>query len=489
MIMNRLPPWAWLVVLAAVPVGAATRVDPALPAAAQSGDRAAVARLLWQGADPASPGADGTTALHWAVYRDDAAMTGLVLAAGSAVDAVNRNGMTALSLACTNANAAIVEQLLAAGADPHRAPNGEPPILTCARTGNPVAVAALLDHGAAVDARETWRCQTPLMWAAAEGHAAVVELLLSRGADVDAVTEEGGFTALTFAVRQGALESARLLIDAGADVDVQATTTGESLLQVAIKNRHYSIAELLLERGANPRAADKGGRTALHALVTARGPVNRERAPGIEDTSDGLDLMRALLAAGADPDAMTSGLPKLSDALVPSAIRPIIDNAVNTGGSTPLLLAAQAADAEAMRVLLAGGADPLASTYGGTTALMLAAGLVFVEGSQRFRPESDALEAVRLALESGVDVNAVNEHGQTALHGAVYRAANTIIAALIDAGARTDLADERGRTPLALAEQGFNQVASVIRRERAAELLRRFESERPAGPTRQARLP
>jgi ankyrin repeat protein len=394
-----------------------------------------------------------------------------------------------LSLACTNANAALVARLLEAGADPHRAPSGEPPILTCARSGNPAAVAALLDGGASVDARETWRCQTPLMWAAAEDHAEVVKLLLVRGADVDTATEEGRFTALTFAARQGALESARLLIDEGADVDARAATTGETLLQVAIKNRHYAIASLLLRRGANPRAADKGGRTALHALVTARAPVSRERAPGVEDSSDGLDLMRALLAAGADPDAMTAGLPKLADALVPSAIRPIIDNAVNTGGATPLLLAAQAADFEAMRVLLAGGADPLATTYGGTTALMLAAGLVFVEGSQRFRSESDALEAVRLALEAGTDVNAINEHGQTALHGAVYRAANTVIEALIGAGARTDLADERGRTPLALAEQGFNQVASVIRRERAAELLRRLESQRLAGPTREARVP
>jgi ankyrin repeat protein len=487
--MKRRSPWAWLVILVAAPLGAATAADPALPAAAERGDRAAVARLLWQGADPASPGVDGTTALHWAVYRDDAAMTGLLLAAGAAVDGVNRNGSTALSLACTNANADMVDLLLAAGADPHRAPNGEPPILTCARTGNPTAVAALLDHDAAVDARETWRCQTPLMWAAAEGHAAVVKLLLSRGADADALTEEGSFTALTFAVRQGALESARLLIDAGADVDVRAATTGENLLQVAIKNRHYAIASLLLAHGANPRAADKGGRTALHALVTARAPVSRQRAPGVEDSSDGLDLMRALLAAGADPDARTAGLPKLSDALVPSAIRPIIDNAVNTGGATPLLLAAQAADVEAIRVLLAGGADPLATTYGGTNAVMLAAGLVFVEGSQRFRPESDALAAVRLALESGVDVNAVNEHGQTALHGAVYRAANTIIEALVAAGARTDLADERGRTPLALAEQGFNQVASVIRRERAAELLRRLESERVAVRVREARVP
>jgi ankyrin repeat protein len=475
--------------IVALPASAATRVDSTLSEAARNGDRLAVARALFAGIEADSPGSDATTALHWAVYHDDEATAALLIAAGAAVDAANRNGTTALALACTNANAAMVVRLLEAGADPGRAPNGEPPILTCARTGNPAAVAALLDGGAEVDARETWRCQTPLMWAAAEDHVEVVKLLVARGADVRATTEEGGFTALTFASRQGALESARVLLDAGADVDALAEATGESLLQVAIKNRHYSIALLLLEHGARAGAADKGGRTALHALVTARAPVSRERAPGVESSSDGLDLMRALLAAGANPNAMTAGVPKLSDALVPSAIRPIIDNAINTGGATPFLLAAQAADVEAMRALVAGGADPRATTYGGSTALMLAAGLVFVEGSQRFRPESEALEAVRLSLELGADVNATNEHGQTALHGAVYRAANTIIEELARAGARTDLVDERGRTPLALAEQGFNQVASVIRRERAAELLRQLDKELLAGSARQARVP
>ena len=316
------------------------------------------------------------------------------------------------------------------------------------------------------------------MWAAAEDHVEVVKLLIARGADVRATTEEGGFTALTFAARQGALESARSLVAAGADVDALAATTGESLLQVAIKNRHYSIASLLLEHGASANAADKGGRTALHALVTARAPVSRERAPGVEDSSDGLDLMRALLAAGANPDAMTAGLPKLSDALVPSAIRPIIDNAINTGGATPFLLAAQAADVEAMRVLAAGGADPRATTYGGTTALMLAAGLVFVEGSQRFRPESEALEAVRLALELGVDVNAINEHGQTALHGAVYRAANTIIEELARRR-RADRPRRRARANAARAGRAGLQPGgerdSPRARRRAAAAARRAD--------------
>jgi ankyrin repeat protein len=477
--------WLWLAIVLILPSSGSTAVEPMLAQAARDGDRSAVANLLWRGADPDSPGPDGTTALHWGVYHDDEATVALLLAAGAEVGAVNRNGATVLSLACLNANAAMVSRLLLAGADPDRAPTGEPPILGCARTGNPEAVARLLDGGAEIDARDAWRCQTPLMWAAAEGHAPVVRLLLDRGAEVQAVSE-AGFTALTFAAREGRDEIARLLLDAGAEVNVRAES-GESLLHVAVKNRHYSIAALLLARGAAPNAADSGGRTALHVLVQARAPVNRERPPGTQDPDDGLGLMKALLQAGADPNAMTAGSPRLADALVPSAIRPIIDNALNTGGATPFLLAAQAADVEALRVLLEGGADPLATTYGGSTALMLASGLVFVEGSQRFRPESDALAAVRLLLQLGNDPNAANEHGQTALHGAVYRAGNTLIQELLAAGARTDLEDERGRTPLELAAEGFNQVASVIRRGRAAELLRQLAStSRSADASRQA---
>ncbi len=119
-----------------------------------------------------------------------------------------------------------------------------------------------------------------------------------------------------------------------------------------------------------------------------------------------------------------------------------MDNRVNLGGSTPYLLAAQAADVAAMRRLAERGADPRLATYANNTAVMPAAGVGHVEGSRRFRPESEALAAVRLALDAGVDVNAGNANGQTALHGAVYRAADTIIRHLVDAGARMDFADE-----------------------------------------------
>ncbi|MCE2541751.1 MAG: ankyrin repeat domain-containing protein [Acidobacteria bacterium] len=470
----------------------ANEPDSRLPELARAGDRAAVSGLLQQdGVDVDAAQVDGTTALHWAAYGDDAGLAAMLLDAGADADPVNRNGSTPLALACANAGTAVVAQLLDAGADPHLAPTGEPPILTCARTGSVAAVRALLAHGADIDAVDAWRGQTPLMWAAAENHVPVMRLLLETGAAVD-VPSTGGFTALMFAVRQDARDALRLLVEAAAEVDVRipdpaAQAAGRppatgSLLSMAVTIGHYTAAAMLLDAGADPNARDGRGNAILHDLVRARSPQRRVANQFVDATGrdrsqlDGLELMRMLLERGADPNARTEPVPivheRWTDEGIFSAGRPLMDNRVNLGGATPYLLAAQAADVEAMRVLTAHGADERLATYANNTAAMLAAGVGHVEGSRRFRSEQDALEAVRMALDAGVDVNASNANGQTALHGAVYRAANSIIRRLVEAGARTDFRDELERNPLDLAEQGFNQVASVIRRDKAAALLR-----------------
>ena len=475
----------------------ANESDSRLPELARTGDRAAVARLLQEdGVDVDAAQMDGTTALHWAAYGDDAKLAELLLDAGADSDAVNRNGSTPLALACANASPTVVARLLDAGANPGLAPTGEPPILTCARTGSVAAVRALLAHGADIDAVDAWRGQTPLMWAAAENHVPVMRLLLEGGAAVDAPST-GGFTALMFAVRQDARDAVRLLIEAGAEVNVRmpdrATqvagrppATG-SLLSMAVTVGHYTAAAMLLDAGADPNARDGRGNGILHDLVRARAPQRRVANQFVDATGrdrsqlDGLELMRMLLQRGADPNARTEPVPivheRWTDKEIFSAGRPLMDNRVNLGGATPYVVAAQAADVEAMRVLAAHGADQRLATYVNNTAVMLAAGVGHVEGSRRFRSEHDALEAVRVALEAGVDVNASNANGQTALHGAVYRAANGIIRTLVEAGARTDFQDELERNPLDLAEQGFNQVASVIRRDKAAALLRELGAE------------
>ena len=457
----------------AAPAGAD---DARLLDAARTGDHAVVARLLAGSVDVDAAAVDGTTALHWAVYREDVRLVRLLLDAGANPDAVNRNGATPLGLACAGARAALVTALLDAGADPGLAPTGEAPLLTCARTGDVAAIRALLSRGADIDAADTWRGQTPLMWAAAEGHVPILNVLLEGGAAVDAASS-GGFTALMFAVRQDAGDAARLLLAAGADVDARAPN-GQSLLRMAITNRHYPLATLLLARGADPIARDRRGNTALHDLVAARAPQRRPQVPAAVSegaalhAAESLDLMRLLLEAGADPNARTEPQPRLTDARAQAGSRPAIDNLLNMGGATPYAAAARLADHKAMRLLAEHGADPRLATYANNTALTLAAGVVFTEGLRLQRPEPEILAAVELALAHGLDIDGANAHGQTALHGAVYRAADSVIRHLIAAGARTDLADELDRTPLDLAEQGFNQAASVIRRDRSAALLR-----------------
>jgi len=441
--------------------------SPSLADAARQGDRQAVASLLGQGADVNAAGPDGTTALHWAVYRDDVDMATRLVEAGAVVNAKNRYGVPPLALACTNGSRTIAQLLLTAGADANAAPAGEPVLMTAARTGSVDIVDMLLAHGADVNAHDGWRGQTALMWAAVENHPAVIEVLLRKGADAKAKST-GGYTALMFATRQGHLDVVQRIVAAGADVNEKAPNN-TPVLTLAVENLRYPVATFLLEKGADPNAVNRQGETALHAAVRSRAPTLRRRAA---DDPESLGFIGLLMDRGANPNARTPKRPKITDAMVGSAQRPAIDNVVNLGGATPFLLAAQIADVGAMKLMLARGADPRLATYENTTTLAVAAGVGFVEGSARARPESDALAAAKLLIEAGVDVNAVSERGQTALHGAVYRAANDIIRLLVASGARTDLQDELGRTPLQLADTGFNQVASVIRRESSAALLR-----------------
>ncbi len=463
-----------LVLLLASGVAAQSASNASLAGAARAGDHARVSALLSAGVDVRSAERDGTTALHWAVYHDDTEMVADLTAAGADPNRANRNAATPLGLACRNADPVVIGRLLGAGADPNQpASGGEPPLLTCARTGRVAATDQLVAAGADVNSTETWRGQTALMWAAAENHAPMVRWLLDHGARIDRASS-GGFTALLFAVRQGAIAATRVLLEAGADVNISVQT--QSALHVAVTNRHYSVATLLLAYGADPDAAARGRRSALHALVGARAPSRRDRGP-VTDPMRSLGFMELLLEYGADPNARTEPGRKLTDRTVSSALRPALDNVLNTGGATPYFLASQTADVEAMRLLHTHGADPLIPTFEDTTTLMVAAGIVFVEG-RPVRSQDAALDAVKLALAAGVDVDAVNEQGQSAVHGAVYRGADRIITLLADAGASLDLQDQRGRTPLDLAEQGFNQVSSVIRRDSEAALLRELGAAR-----------
>ena len=438
--------------------------------AARTGDAAAVRALLARKADVHLAAADGTTALHWAVQHDDLATVEALLRAGAKVGAATRLGVTPLQLAATNGSAVVVTRLLAAGADPNTAlPDGETVLMTASRTGAADAVRALLDRGADLRRKEPARGQTALMWAAAENNAAVVTLLMERGADLKERSKSGSFTPFLFAVRGGHVEASKALLDAGANVN-ETMPDGTSALVLAVINAHYELASFLLDRGANPNA-DGQGWTALHQIAWSRRHNAGFNLPGPVATGgiDSVDLVRKLVAKGADVNARQKKEPRDGNR-----------NMLNRLGSTPFLLAAKADDVPLMRVLLECGANAGISTNNGTTPLMAAAGVGIWAPGENPGTHEEALAAVKLAFESGGgDVNAIDKEGETALHGAVYRGgAIPVIQFLIDKGARLDVANKKGWTPLTAAD-GVEYTPAVLKRyPEAAALLRRTMRER-----------
>ncbi len=401
--------------------------------------------LAWAGAS-AGQSADDATLLHRAAHAGDAAAVAELLDAGGEADAATRHGVTPLALASAGGHDAVVGVLLAAGADANRAsPEGETPLMTAARTGVVGSVETLLWHGAAatVDAREGWRGQTALMWASAEGHAAVVAPLVAAGANVNA-RSDGGFTPLAFAVRAGHGAAVEALLAAGADVNL-ALPDGTSPLHLAVVNARYDVAVQLLEHGADAAAAGPGW-TPLHQLVWTRRPNRHYNNPAAFPTGTvtDLELARALVAHGAAVDARQTAEP-----------RDGYRNQLNRTGATPFLLAAKAVDLDMMRLLLDLGADPLTENEDGTTALLVAAGVGIWSSSESPGSAEEALEAVKLMVALGDSVTTVDANGDAALHGAVMRGSPELVLYLLEHGAALNPVNERGWTPLTIAQGIF----------------------------------
>jgi uncharacterized protein len=459
----------WCLPVLALVSMAAVGTDLRLIEAVKDRDVATVRALLRQKVDVNVAQADGATALHWAVYRNDAAITGLLLAAGARPNARNDYGAVPLWLACRSGYVSMVETLLKGGADVNAAlSTGETSLMRCAYTGSEAAVSALLAHGADVNAAELGEGQTALMWAVAEQHPKVVRQLIEHGAAIRARTSTrrevrafadsdsrnpsdrreglyGGFTPLLFAARHGDLDSARLLLAAGANPnDVGAD--GNSALVVASHSGNGQLAVLLLEAGADPNAAE-AGYTALHTAIL------RSDEP----------LVRALLVHGADPN---------KPILLGTPVRRRDYGwrfQSNVTGATPFQLAAKFIDVDIMRVLAANGADTRAAMADGTTALMLAAGIRWASPTDRWGrtvpPETfiadleygqdRAIEAVKLAIELGGDVNAANRAGNTALHGAATLGMKALVQVLADHGGKMNLKNGAGKTPQDLLRGTF----------------------------------
>ncbi len=438
--------------------------------AARSGELATARLLLNESADPNEREADGTSALHWAVHNDDRELADLLLDAGADPNAVNRYGVPVIHLAAENGSADLLRRLLDAGADAQAAlPEGETILMTAARTGDTGTLGALLEAGADANAVESWKSQTALMWAAAENNADAVAMLLAAGADRDALSKSGEFTALGFAVRHGAIDAMQVLLESGADAN-QLLADGTSLLVLAVTNAHWELAAALLEAGADPNAAAQGW-TALHQLAWSRRWNMGFNLPGPFSTGDlpSLDLADALVRHGANIDARQTAEP--------------IDgnrNKLDRIGATAFLLAAKSNDLPLMRRLLELGADPSIPPEDGTTALMAAAGVGIWAPGENPGTHEESLAAIELAFSAGGGaVNDINDHGDTALHGAVYRGGNiAAIQFLVDNGAALDVVNELGWMPVTVAD-GVEYTPAVLKRyPEAAALLRQMMSAR-----------
>jgi uncharacterized protein len=468
--------------------GTAAAADDTLAGLIQAGNRDAALKMIAAGADVNAAQGDGSTPLHWAVYKVDADLARALLARGAKPDVMNSYGSSPLAEAVKVANARLVEMLLDAGSNVEM-PNqeGQTALMLAARAGSLDVAELLVRRGADVDAKEKWRGQTALMWAADARSGAMTRFLIGQKADVNvrAATNDwptqltaeprnqyrptGGLTPLLYAARSGCTDCVRALLDAGAEIN-RPNPDGVTPLMVAIDNFAFDTAKLLFERGANPHLWDWWGRTALYTAIDMNSYdldaySERTGPPVVTTKTTALELARLFLAAGVNPNHQlnmhrpgrggNSG--RYADEII-------------TAGATPMLRAAGSQDSEAVRLLLEYGGRVDVPNVMGVTPLMAAAGFG-MEPSPRFNPSAkDAQDRSIATLEilraAGADVNArvtdvtsrtarwgrgslLSERGgQSALYGAVQWAWPRVVQYLIDHGAEVAIKDDRGVAPL-----------------------------------------
>jgi ankyrin repeat protein len=441
--------------------------------------KAEAIKLIKGGADVDIPSVDGTTALHWAAYNDDVDLVKRLVDKGANPNARNNYNYTPMQAAAVVADPAVVKLLLKAGADPDStANNGQTALMTVVRSGNVEAAKELLDHGAHVNAKETLRNQTALMWAAAKARPPMMALLIQYGADVNAQSkmnvkilqetderrpqdaQAGGFTALLYAARENCVECAKALVAARADLN-RPNGDGVTPLIVAINNFHFDMAKYLIEAGANVNKWDWWGRTPLYAAADMDTVPDggREDLPSTDETT-GVDIIKLLLAHGADPNQQLKLFPPYRHLEDDRGCDRIL-----TIGATPLLRAAKVSDTPAVKALVDHGADVNLPNVNGVTPIMAAAGVGSVECDTRGGPaylapdvQKRVLATMKLLVAAGANVNAKddiprgkyfsNYKEQTALHGAAFWGWTDVVKYLVSVGAKIDAKDGRGLTPV-----------------------------------------
>ena len=469
--------------------------------AAKAGDRATVLALIEKRVNVNTPEPDGTTALHWAAHNGDVDLVQRLIRAGANVKAMNDFGATPMSEAAVLADPALLGALLEAGANVE-SPNadGQTALMVVARTSRVDAARLLLTHGADVNAVEKWRGQTALMWAAAQNQPAMVRELIGAGANVNAratvndwgrqVTAEpraiyrpaGGLTPLLYAAREGCVECITALVEGGAGINTPDPENISPLL-MAIINMRFDAAAALIERGANPNHIDFWGRAPLYAAVDLN-TIPRGGRPDrpVLDKTTALQVVEKLLEAGANPNAQLKLPPPFRNVGNDRGLDGIL-----TTGTTPLLRAAKAIDAPAIRALLAKGADLSIANSRGITPFMAAAGLGSVDADTRgFYLSEDtqqrSIESLKLLLNAGGDINGKDSRGLSPLHEAARWGWNDVVQFLVDNGADLNAKDNRGNTPVdsALGKAGGNSRGGqrIDVHQDTAELLKKLSAGR-----------
>jgi ankyrin repeat protein len=448
--------------VSALAAGPADLID-----AVQTRNTTAAIKLIDQKVNVNGTSSDGTTALHWAVHYADVEMVDRLIRAGANVSAKNEFGTTPMSEAVNVGDTAVLEKLLKAGADPN-APlvDGMTPLMVIARTTNVAAARLLLDNGANVNAKEQQRNQTALMWAAAQSQGEMVKELVKRGADLNAratvnnmstasfnpagfmewpanVSSEpraggpvaGGLTALLYASREGCTECVKAMIAGGVDVNLQ-DPQGVTPLIMATQNLHFDTAAVLIKTGADVNRWDLWGRTPLYMTVDVNTLPHGGRAdrPSLDEAT-GLDVIRMLLEAGANPNLQLKLFPPYRNQGNDRGLDGML-----TIGTTPLLRAAKALDGPAVKLLVDHGAKLDIPNNRGITPVMAAAGMGSSDADTRgyYTTEDTAqrsVDTLKILLDAGADVNSKNSQGLTPLHEAARWGWNAAVQLLVDRGA------------------------------------------------------
>jgi ankyrin repeat protein len=454
------------------PNKAALRGEPPLHAAARTGSVRAVKALVAAGADVnAKEPWRGQTALMWAAgdYEQHPDVVQTLLELGAKVD--ERTGEVDLS-------------------DPtgHQGGQKEKTEAPKNEALKPlVAAKPAAESKPAAEAKPSSDAKPAAESKAGGEEKAAAEAPAPRGGR-GAAAPSSGLTALAFAVRENNIPVVKLLIKAGANVNDNKLPNGMSPLMMAITNQDDELALLLLDNGANPKIANGAGFTPLHTLMQKRGAAGRggDGGRGEKGGVAGDAVLRALLAKGADPNAKLPARRQPPN-FEPISYPPIMG--VQYATATPLWIAANNADLEGMRILVEAGAKPNENAIGGTTPLMVAAGLGYGLngptsrlGKRREDTEDNVLACVKQLLEWGNDINAVNENGQTAIYGATMSVMPRVIEFLVQKGAETTLnkKDKDGRTPLQVADDNrtdkyrTNQSLDPKRLEPTYQMLKKL---------------